>query len=444
MVTMRGQGKLTAIYALGGTWLAVSILAVTIGVRAEERELEATSTDAIEAAGLNAEIVGFDGRDAVVAVAESDRSAAESTLLAVRGVRTVRWDESTPPVVAAPTTTTAPGTTSTTTTSPTRVAPTVAALTATLDQGHLTVTGVLPDAQAAGRLGAVVDLIYAPFLDNGLVVDVDVAGAAWVDRADVVAVLPILSTASVTLEGDAAVVTGLAPTEERRAKIVGAISAAVGPEVEVRNDVIVTGLGPPIVEAAVSPDGTVRLGGVVPSEEIATMLRETMVGIYGIERLVDELVVADDVDASFSLFRLPVVFPLFAPISEWQLKIEDDVITGALRGGATFASGSAELTPELLGLLDIAAGILLRNPTLGLTIEGHTDAIGSETSNQRLSEQRATNAAAYLVAAGIADPRLAPIGYGESRPIADNTTAEGRARNRRVDFGFGPVSTGGR
>ena len=215
-------------------------------------------------------------------MAESDRSAAESTLLAVRGVRTVRWDESKPPVAAAPTTTTAPGTTSTTTTSTTRVAPTVAALTATLDQGHLTVTGVLPDAQAAGRLGAVVDLVYAPFLDNGLVVDVDVAGAAWVDRAaDVVAVLPILSTASVTLEGDAAVVTGLAPTEERRAKIVGAISAAVGPEVEVRNDVVVTGLGPPIVEAAVSPDGTVRLGGVVPSEEIATMLRETMVGVYG-------------------------------------------------------------------------------------------------------------------------------------------------------------------
>ena len=215
---MRGQGKLTAIYALGGTWLAVSILAVTIGVRAEERDLEATSTDAIEAAGLNAEIVGFDGRDAVVAVAEGDRSATESTLLAVRGVRTVRWDDSTPPVATAPTTTTAPGTTSTTTTSTTRVASTVAALTATLDQGHLTVTGVLPDAQAAGRLGAVVDLVYAPFLDNGVVVDADVAGAAWVDRAaDVVAVLPILSTASVTLEGDAAVATGLAPTEERRA-----------------------------------------------------------------------------------------------------------------------------------------------------------------------------------------------------------------------------------
>ena len=187
-----------------------------------------------------------------------------------------------------------------------------------------------------------------------------------------------------------------------------------------------------------------RLGGVVPNREIAAMLRETMVGIYGEDRLIDALVVARDVDASFSLFRLPVVFPLFAPISDWQLRIEDDVITGALRGGATFASGSAELTPELIGLLDIAAGILLRNPTLGLSIEGHTDSIGSESSNQWLSEQRANNAAAYLIAAGVAEARLAPVGYGESRPIADNTTAEGRTRNRRVDFGFGPGPTGGR
>ena len=443
---MRGQWKRTAIFALGGAWLAVSILAVTIGVRAEEQALESEAEAALATSGLDVELVGFEGRDAVVAGAEVDRERTESTLIAVRGVRAVRWvsDE---PVVAAATTTTAIANTSSTssTTTTTRADPSLAALTATLDQGHLTVTGVLPDAEAAGRLGAVVELVYAPFLDNGVVVDPEVAAAAWVERsANVVAVLPILSTASVTLEGDAAVVTGLAPTEERRAKFVGAVAAAVGPDVEIRDDVVVTGLGPPIVEANVTPEGIAYLSGVVPSKEIADMLRGTMVGIYGADRLVDELTVSNEVDATFSLFRLPVVFPLFAPIPEWQLRIEDDVITGALRGGATFASGSAELTPELVGLLDIAAGILLRNPTLGLLIEGHTDNVGSESANQRLSERRAGNAAAYLVAAGIDEARLTAVGYGETQPIADNTTAEGRARNRRVDFGFGPGPTGGR
>lgn len=443
---MRGQWKRTAIFALGGAWLAVSILAVAVGVRAEERDLESESDEALAASGLNVELVGFEGRDAVVVGVEGDREQTESTLLAVRGVRTVRWVAHEPVVVADTTTTSVVSTSTTSTTATTtRANSTVAGLTATLDQGHLTLTGILPDAEAAGRLGAVVELVYAPFLDNGVVVDPEVAGAAWVERsANVVAVLPILSTASVTLEGDAAVITGLAPTEERRAKFVGAVSAAVGPDVEVRDDVVVTGLGPPIVEANVSSDGTAYLSGVVPSAEIADMLRDTMSGIYGADRLVDELAVSDEVDATFSLFRLPVVFPLFAPIPEWQLRIEDDVITGALRGGATFASGSAELTPELIGLLDIAAGILLRNPTLGLLIEGHTDDVGSESANQRLSERRAGNAAAYLVAAGIDEARLTAIGYGESQPIGDNTTAEGRAKNRRVDFGFGPGPTGGR
>ena len=132
-----------------------------------------------------------------------------------------------------------------------------------------------------------------------------------------------------------------------------------------------------------------------------------------------------------------------AAFQQWELDIQDDVITGALRGGATFASGSARLTPELTALLEVGAGILLRNPTLGMTIEGHTDSIGSEESNQELSEARAAAAEAFLIAAGIAPERLTAVGYGEGRPVASNDTASGRTLNRRVEFLLGPLPRGG-
>jgi OOP family OmpA-OmpF porin len=65
-------------------------------------------------------------------------------------------------------------------------------------------------------------------------------------------------------------------------------------------------------------------------------------------------------------------------------------------------------------------------------IEGHTDSIGKDAYNQKLSERRALAVREYLAAQGIAESRMIPTGFGESQPVADNKTAEGRAENRRV------------
>ena len=85
-----------------------------------------------------------------------------------------------------------------------------------------------------------------------------------------------------------------------------------------------------------------------------------------------------------------------------------------------------ELTPELLALMPVAAGILARNPTLGMIIEGHTDSVGSDDFNLQLSMDRAESARTWLIEAGIDGARVLAVGYGETQPIGDNGTAAGR------------------
>ena len=101
-----------------------------------------------------------------------------------------------------------------------------------------------------------------------------------------------------------------------------------------------------------------------------------------------------------------------------------------------FASGSAELTEDSTSTLSRAAEILESVPFAAVEIEGHTDSDGEDASNQALSEARAEAVREYLVdysGDDYADQHTA-VGYGESRPIADNALPEGKARNRRIQF----------
>lgn len=103
-------------------------------------------------------------------------------------------------------------------------------------------------------------------------------------------------------------------------------------------------------------------------------------------------------------------------------------------GNVFFGSGSARLDAKSAPLLDELAGVIGRCPGLVIEVGGHTDNVGSDAANQRLSEARAKSVAAYLVEKGIETGRIQPKGYGESQPVADNESAEGRGRNRRIEF----------
>ncbi|NIR45866.1 MAG: OmpA family protein [Gemmatimonadetes bacterium] len=101
-----------------------------------------------------------------------------------------------------------------------------------------------------------------------------------------------------------------------------------------------------------------------------------------------------------------------------------------------FQTGSAELLPQSRRVLDEVGQALLDRPEIEIEIQGHTDSVGSAAANQRLSEQRARSVFTYLVSVypGLDRDRFVVRGYGETRPIATNETADGRAQNRRVEF----------
>ena len=99
-----------------------------------------------------------------------------------------------------------------------------------------------------------------------------------------------------------------------------------------------------------------------------------------------------------------------------------------------FATASDKLLAQSNKRLNDVVTILNENPTYKVQIDGHTDFQGNDEYNLDLSNRRAASVKAYLVSKGIAESRLSSMGYGESKPVADNNTAKGRAENRRVEM----------
>ncbi|MBK8427024.1 MAG: OmpA family protein [Lewinellaceae bacterium] len=99
-----------------------------------------------------------------------------------------------------------------------------------------------------------------------------------------------------------------------------------------------------------------------------------------------------------------------------------------------FQTGKAILKAESSKILTDIANILAKYPYYGLSMDGHTDSAGNDKSNQLLSEKRALACLDFLVKKGIDKNRLKSAGFGETRPVADNKTAAGRTKNRRVEF----------
>ncbi len=105
-----------------------------------------------------------------------------------------------------------------------------------------------------------------------------------------------------------------------------------------------------------------------------------------------------------------------------------------LSGSVLFASNQTNLLPAARARLDQVAQVLMSNPERKLVIEGHTDSRGSESANMNLSQRRADAVRSYLVTRQYEPDLIQARGMGEGSPIADNSNAEGRANNRRVEI----------
>lgn len=117
-----------------------------------------------------------------------------------------------------------------------------------------------------------------------------------------------------------------------------------------------------------------------------------------------------------------------------ELAEEEVNILKAALAGVKFKTDSDELIGDSESKLDAVVALLKKHPDFKLKISGYSDNTGQADYNLELSDKRAHSAEKYIISKGIAADRISAKGYGEANPIADNDTAEGRAKNRRVEF----------
>jgi outer membrane protein OmpA-like peptidoglycan-associated protein len=180
--------------------------------------------------------------------------------------------------------------------------------------------------------------------------------------------------------------------------------------------------------AGLSVDGRdAVLRGVRGSREVSAETQELVRNLWGVNSVRVELTEPPPQ-------RTPAPA---AVVSEVQTKIDDIIRLKNIE----FATGSSLLTPLGAGTLNDVAAALAKSEALTVSISGHTDDQGNAVLNQNLSEARAGEVKRYLTSKGVAADRMTTAGYGQTKPIAGNATAEGRQRNRRIEFA---VSGGGR
>jgi OmpA-OmpF porin, OOP family len=247
-----------------------------------------------------------------------------------------------------------------------------------------------------------------------------------------------------------------------------------------------TGAGTGAVTAAPAPanatPGQVVVGGKVPDEATKAAVLARLRDTYGAANVVDQIEVADvATPPNWSTNVQKLIGPQLKQISKGQLKIDGTQIdvkgevhnesqrqqlasdmanalnpTYTIRNGLRvsaseqglldqtlanrtieFETGSATLTPQGRAILDQMASAMAKMTTKTVAIIGHTDNAGNRTSNIALSQARADAVKGYLVAKGIAPQQMTTTGVGPDQPIASNDTADGRARNRRIEFRAG-------
>lgn len=162
---------------------------------------------------------------------------------------------------------------------------------------------------------------------------------------------------------------------------------------------------------AIFSDGRLYLRGVLPNQEIADTLVASVERIVGPGNAIDETIIDPDV--------------AFDADEEKPVYIAETVL---------FETGSTEIHPDFLPLLSLTPVLLITQPNATLEIVGYTDDVGDDATNLALSQARVDAVRDWVIAQGGDGDRIIATGAGESNPVADNSTEESRALNRRVEF----------
>lgn len=231
-------------------------------------------------------------------------------------------------------------------------------------------------------------------------------GVTEVDNQITIAVADEPAAVTTTVGGDSIVLEGTVPDEATRAAMVAAAEAQFNPENVTDQLEIADGL--------TLEGGKIVLEGELPDQAAADAVRGAFSGFEsdGFE-IDDRLTIAE------------------APAEE---EVTNAINEAFELNPIQFDVNSATIKAESQPTLDEAIIALTENPDGNFVVQGHTDSDGEDAANLTLSEQRAQAVVDYLVAGGVDAARLRAEGFGETVPIDTNDTAEGKARNRRIEF----------
>ncbi len=183
-------------------------------------------------------------------------------------------------------------------------------------------------------------------------------------------------------------------------------------------------------------NGELVLSGELPDQELIDAIVKDASILFGNDAVVNEFVVAEDTFAVVPTRNLHVVLASFKPFRTFEFTIENETFTGRVIYGIDFAPGSSELDEVTKDSLD-AVLRFLNFAKVPVSVIGYTDSDGSEASNAELSSERAKAVKDYWVEQGLIGPeRVITTGRGSESPVGDNSTAEGREDNRRVELVF--------
>lgn len=237
--------------------------------------------------------------------------------------------------------------------------------------------------------------------------------------------------------------------------------------------------GPLAAQAPAAPEAPVVVSGTVADEATRAALLERLRGVYGQARVIDQLAIGTvSTPANWNTYIGRLIGPNLRLVKGGQLKVDGNNVS--LRGDVAsedqrrqiagdiaaslnptytvnnglrvavseqgvldaaladriieFESGKANLTPAGIAVLDGMTVALKKLNGVRVEVIGHTDNAGSRAGNLSLSQARAEAVKNYVVGQGIAAESIAVSGEGPDRPVADNRTPEGKARNRRIEF----------
>ena len=259
-----------------------------------------------------------------------------------------------------------------------------------------------------------------------------------------------LAPLAITRTGNDVTVSGNFPNDTAKAALMKALNGSWPPDVNIVDQVTIipgaaaldfSNAGPVFNDSASIPDfsltvngDTITLAGTAASQDQKKTLERDAKRTWSNLNVVGKLAVNAPVPSPVPPPPVPpppVPPPPPAPVSCVDLQAAIDAVTG---GPINFANDGFSMTPDGIQILTQVADELKACPNAHATLNGYTDNSGAEGINIPLSTQRAQAVADFLVAHGVAAAQLVVKGLGSVHPIAPNDTAEGRAKNRRVEI----------